>query len=681
MGMRLSIARTIVEVHKGQLKAAKRDACNVLHTVRCKGGRDIPVNNLQGQFLGRLPAAPDSTQRWAGSIGLAVLVSVAYFLAARLSLALLSKADGVAVFWPASGVAAGVLIALGPAARLPVAAGAMVATIVANLLGDRTLLSSIVFALSNAGEALLTAWLIERQFGSRFTLDRLPSVLGLLAAAIAGTAVSGIGGTAGFVYFHRSTAPILTTWQHWFASDALGIITVAPLLIGLASYARDPPPRSELIEGTIALVALAAISALAIFLPREPWATVVPIALLFPLLLWLAARCRPVFAAAAAFIIALTIVWTTTFGIGYFGDPTLPIAHRILGAQASILATSLCAFVLAALFAERRQSEAALRDSEGRLQEALTAGAVTAFVWDARAGSSRRSANAAEILGFGPQETFTAAQFLARIHPEDQSRFKARVHGVRPDKPSYTVTFRFIGPDGRLVWLEETARAEFDASGDYLRLKGLTLDITERKQAEEHQGMLVAELDHRVKNVLAQVAMVATFTREGSTSMDELVQALDRRIQSMADAHTLLSRSRWRGVGLTELVRGQLTPYATSANMTISGPEVTLSAAATQAMAMVLQELATNAVKYGALSTPDGRVSVTWHRRAGEDAKARLMIGWRELGGPPVVPPTQSGYGTNLIRDLIPHELGGTVELVFASEGVCCRIETPIEPG
>jgi integral membrane sensor domain MASE1 len=167
----------------------------------------IQVNNLQGQVLGRLPAAPDSTQRWAGSIGLAVLVSVAYFLAARLSLALLSKVDGVAVFWPASGVAAGVLIGLGPAARLPVAAGAMAATIVANLLGDRSLLSSIVFALCNAGEAVLTAWLIERQFGSRFTLDRLPNVLGLLAAAIAGTAVSGIGGAAGFVYFHRSTAP------------------------------------------------------------------------------------------------------------------------------------------------------------------------------------------------------------------------------------------------------------------------------------------------------------------------------------------------------------------------------------------------------------------------------------------------------------------------------------------
>src|SRR5438045_3553026 len=102
-----------------------------------------------------------STQQWARSIGLATAVGIVYFLAARLSLLLLTKPDGVAVFWPASGVAAGVLIALGPRARLPVAAGAMVATIIANLMGDRTLLSSVVFALCNAGEALLAAWLIE----------------------------------------------------------------------------------------------------------------------------------------------------------------------------------------------------------------------------------------------------------------------------------------------------------------------------------------------------------------------------------------------------------------------------------------------------------------------------------------------------------------------------------------
>jgi integral membrane sensor domain MASE1 len=195
------------------------------------------------------------TREWVHSIALAAAVGISYFLAARLSLLLLTKPDGVAVFWPASGVAAGVLIALGPRARVPVAAGAMVATIVANLMGDRTLLSAVVFALCNAGEALLTAWLIERYFGSDFNLGKLSDVLGMLVCAIVATAVSGIGGTAGFLYFHSSTAPILTIWQHWFASDALGIITVAPLIIEFASAIRRPPSRRGFMEGALALVA------------------------------------------------------------------------------------------------------------------------------------------------------------------------------------------------------------------------------------------------------------------------------------------------------------------------------------------------------------------------------------------------------------------------------------------
>jgi len=633
----------------------------------------------RNQAQRRLLAVADPTWRWVSAIGFAVAVGIAYFLAARLSLSLLTKSDGVAVFWPASGVAAGVLIAVGRGVRWQVAIGAMAATIVANLLGDRTFAGAITFALCNAGEAMLTAVLVERQFGSDFSLDRLRHVLGLLAAAVFGAAVSGVGGTLGFKLFHGSMAPILTIWQHWFASDALGIVTVAPLLIGVAAAARDPPPQSEAIEGTVALVAITMMSALVIFLPHQSWATVVPIALLFPLLLWLAARCRPVFAAAAAFIVALTIVWTTTFGIGYFGDPNLPITDRIRSAQAGILTTSLCTLVLAALFAERRRHEAALREGAARLQEALTAGAVTAFEWDARTGSSHRSENAANILGYDPQVPFTATHFLERIHPADRAHFKAQVRSVRPDSPSYTVTFRLMRPDGKEMWLEETATAGFDAAGHCVRIKGLTLDITERKRADEHQRLLIAELDHRVKNVLARVAVVAMYTRQGSSTIDEFIQALDRRIQSMAVAHELLSQGHWQGVRLADIVRHQLAPYATDANTTTGGPDVTLTAAASEALAMVLQELVTNASKYGALSIPDGWVSVSWECRNSGDAATSLIIVWRETGGPPVSAPTQYGYGTSLICDLIPHELGGKVDLAFSPDGVCCTIEIPLK--
>jgi len=626
----------------------------------------------------RRTTAGEWAQTWFRQIGLAAAVAVAYFLAAQLSLGLLTKPDGVAVFWPAAGISSGVLIALGPGARLPVAVGAMAATIIANLMGDRTVWAASADAVCNAIEALLTAWLIERAVGPRFDLGRLSHVLALLAAALAGTAVSGVGGTVSYQLFHNSSASILTIWQHWFASDAVGIVTVAPVVVGVAAAIRLPPPRSVLVEGIVALSALAVMTGIIISLPPEPWETVVPVALLFPILLWLAARCRPVFAAAGSFLVSLTIVSTLIFGVGHFGNTQIPIGDRILGAQAGILVVALCALVLAALFDERRTHEAVLSASEARLQEALKAGAVTAFEWNVRTGAARRSENAAQILGVDPQRTFSAADFLACIHPDDRARHRALVRSVSPESPSYADAFRFVRPDGREVWLEETATADFDAAGRRIRLKGLTRDITARKRAEERQDLLVAELDHRVKNVLARVAVVAMYTREGSRSMGEFVRALDGRIQSMAAAHSLLSQSRWHGVGLTDLVRHQLAPYATDANISVSGPDVMLSAAETQAVAMVIHELVTNAAKYGALSTPGGRIGLSWQCETRTEAPARLQIEWRETGGPAIAAPVRPGYGTSLIRELIPHELGGKVDLEIAAAGAVCRIEIPL---
>jgi signal transduction histidine kinase len=307
---------------------------------------------------------------WVSDIWLAAAVGCGYFLAARLSLGLLLKPDGVAVFWPAAGISSGILIVLGPRVRLPVTVAVVAATIVANLLGDRNIFAASAFGLCNAVEALTTAAIVQHYFKSDFTFDRLQQVLALVVAAVVATAISGIGGTLSYKLFHSSDAPMFMTWWHWFASDAIGIIAVAPLVIGLAAAARNPPPRHELIEGTTALVILAAMTGIIISLPKSPWQTLVPGALLFPMLLWVAARCRPVFAAAGAFMVSLTVVWATIFGIGHFGDPGLPLDELILQAQTVILVVTLGAFVLAALFSERRQHETVLMNSEARLARA-----------------------------------------------------------------------------------------------------------------------------------------------------------------------------------------------------------------------------------------------------------------------------------------------------------------------
>ena len=312
------------------------------------------------------------------------------------------------------------------------------------------------------------------------------------------------------------------------------------------------------------------------------------------------------------------------------------------------------------------------------MQEALTAGAVTTFVWDFGTDSSQRSANAAQILGFDPRQGFTPSNFLSRVHPDDRGRFKAFARGVSPNRPAYTVTFRFNQPEGGEVWLEETAKAEFDEVGALVRLKGLTLDVTARKRYADEQSVLIAALDNHVKNMLARVALIAKDMRKGGSSLDEYIQALDRRIISMAKCHALLSQNHWNGVDLTELIRNQLAPNATDANTTINGPDVTLTIAETQALAMVLHELVTNAAKYGALSTPHGRVEVKWNLGSNEDP-ANLSIAWSEIGGPAVPVSPTCKYGVSIIRDLIPTELGGSIDLDFHSGGVCCKIEIPIK--
>jgi two-component sensor histidine kinase len=198
------------------------------------------------------------------------------------------------------------------------------------------------------------------------------------------------------------------------------------------------------------------------------------------------------------------------------------------------------------------------------------------------------------------------------------------------------------------------------------------------RKSEQHQRRLIAELDHRVKNTLAQIAGVATSTREGSDSIDDFVRSLDGRIQSAAVAHTLLSENSWKSVSLDALVRAELAPYATGKNIDISGTDVLLGIAETQALAKVLHELATNAAKYGALSIPGGQVSVSWDREPSGRA-ADLILEWREVGGPTVISEIHSSYGTSLIRELIPHELGGNVDLVFGPDGAFCKIRFALE--
>jgi two-component sensor histidine kinase len=201
--------------------------------------------------------------------------------------------------------------------------------------------------------------------------------------------------------------------------------------------------------------------------------------------------------------------------------------------------------------------------------------------------------------------------------------------------------------------------------------------VAERRGAEAHQRLLISELDHRVKNSLAEVQAVVERSREGARSIEEFVASLGGRIRSMARTQAKLSSDRWHSLCLATLIGDELAPFRSPANTSLEGPPVRLKAQAAQPVSMVVHELATNAAKYGALSSPLGRVEVRWALESAATGEPVLKLAWREVGGPPVATPEVEGYGTRTIRELLPYELGATVDLTFAETGVGCEIALP----
>jgi PAS domain S-box-containing protein len=327
---------------------------------------------------------------------------------------------------------------------------------------------------------------------------------------------------------------------------------------------------------------------------------------------------------------------------------------------------------------ERKRAEQALADLDVQRALAGKAALVGSYVYDVK-GAMQVSEGYAAIHGLPEGTTETSyGEWRARVHPEDLERAEGiRDQAFADRRKEDNAEYRIVLSTGEIRWIERRGSISYDGHGRPERVVGVNIDITERKRAEERQRVLLAELDHRVKNMLATVSAVASRTQDANGSVEGFVAALDGRIRSMATAHELLSTRQWKGMPMAELIRRELAAHATSNNTEIEGPEVILNAEAGQATAMVIHELVSNAAKYGALSTQSGRVSVQWYRKL--NGSAQLVLEWQETGGPRVEAPRKSGYGTSVVRDLIPYEFGGTVDFSFAPEGVQCRLEIPFD--
>ena len=255
-----------------------------------------------------------------------------------------------------------------------------------------------------------------------------------------------------------------------------------------------------------------------------------------------------------------------------------------------------------------------------------------------------------------------------RHHEEDVILERIR----RGDRVDHFETIR-RRKDGNLIDMSLTISPVRDANGKVVGASKIARDISERKRSEAQISVLAREAEHRAKNLLANVKAVVHLSQAGTP--DGLKEAIEGRIEALANVHSLFVQSRWRGAELGNLVKQELSPYSHEGEerTRIDGPTVMLKPDVAQAIAMALHELATNAAKYGALSRAKGEVHVKWSFAADD----RVMLRWTEAAGPPVNPPTHKGFGTDVIGAMIRAHVGGDMRLDWRTEGLVCEIALP----
>ena len=307
-----------------------------------------------------------------------------------------------------------------------------------------------------------------------------------------------------------------------------------------------------------------------------------------------------------------------------------------------------------------------------RLELALESARLGDYEWDMIEDVVRISPRMSEVSGLPVGEwAAEKGEFLYRgVHPDDRDRTRQFMEDSMRAEGRFEAEYRRIREDdGRTVWMRSSGLLVCDDEGRPTRAVGVAQDIGDRRAEEDRRRALMAELDHRVKNVLAAVQALAVQTAKRTTSLDSFLSTFSGRLKSMASANELLTAARWRGAAIAHLAAAELGGIAPGQTRW-EGPELFLTPRAANALSLALHELATNAVKYGALSVESGRVEVRW----AQVADGGFELFWTETGGPPVVVPTHKGFGSTLLGQVTGRELNGEVELEYRRGGVNVRL-------
>lgn len=325
---------------------------------------------------------------------------------------------------------------------------------------------------------------------------------------------------------------------------------------------------------------------------------------------------------------------------------------------------------------ERERAARQLRDAMARTSLALDAGRMGTFEVDLATRNCSWSDQVYAIYGLD-RASFepTLESIYQLVEPEDRPRLDECLE-VAQSNGAFEIELRVRHRAGAHIWVHSRGLVRFDAQGKPQTLFGVVADITERKEAERKQQLLIGELNHRVRNTLATVQAMASQTLRRAKSPEDFVPSFSDRIQALSRAHTLLTRTAWQGTELHALIHEQLM-LGSGDRIRCDGPTVSLEPQTALQLALVLHELGTNARKYGSLSVPQGLVTVDWSIEQSREGRI-LEIVWLERGGPPVTPPSSTGFGTLLIERSLQQAQGGSSRISFDPEGVTCTIRLPL---
>ncbi|GLQ54152.1 PAS domain-containing sensor histidine kinase [Devosia nitrariae] len=332
---------------------------------------------------------------------------------------------------------------------------------------------------------------------------------------------------------------------------------------------------------------------------------------------------------------------------------------------------------------ETKRMEDQIRGSERRMRDLLEAMPAAIYTTDAAGRITFYNKAAVDMSGRTPQPGDMWCVTWRLYHPDgnplphDQCPMAVALKEKRPIRGVEAIAER---PDGTRIPFMPYPTPLFDSDGNLVGAINMLVDISERKQAEMRQKVLIDELNHRVKNTLATVQSLAAQTARHAETLDDFRPRFEERLQGLARAHDLLTRRHWESAPLDALAREILVPLAgdVGGRIAIEGPSVDLNPRAALSFTMALNELLTNAVKYGALCTDAGCISVVWCLEKNAEPPT-LILEWREQGGPPVSPPARRGVGSRLIELCIERDLGGQLELAFNPEGVACDVCVSLE--